>query len=398
MEEVQGNQVMDIGQFVFPFIMAVLTNSLMIIIIYFLRKVPYFSNLFSVWFMVILYLFCVLRIFLPIEFPGLQIILEDRSVYVKIFEAFIQRDADGIARPNTALIIFLCAWAVGIIVISLWNLISQRKFFRYLMANGDYAIDHERAIFSDVVKDVLKNDKNVVLRKTDVITGTVVVGLIHKTVLIPDETYTDDELKMMFRHECMHIKNKDLWIKLLVQIYCCIFWWNPFAYLLKSDLDVSLEMKCDLNATKDFSDAEKLTYIETLKNRSVARSGGKPFVICAELADGKKKSKLVARIKAVLAEPPKRVGQIVINAIIALLFLGIFVGSYVFIWQPVFETELTRDEYELESTQIIVDNTNGYLVKQEDGNYIFYVTDTVFEKVSKEEVEQGMYEDYPIYE
>lgn len=389
---------MDIGQFVFPFIMAVLTNSLMIIIIYFLRKVPYFSNLFSVWFMVILYLFCVLRIFLPIEFPGLQIILEDRSVYVKIFEAFIQRDADGIARPNTALIIFLCAWAVGIIVISLWNLISQRKFFRYLMANGDYAIDHERAIFSDVVKDVLKNDKNVVLRKTDVITGTVVVGLIHKTVLIPDETYTDDELKMMFRHECMHIKNKDLWIKLLVQIYCCIFWWNPFAYLLKSDLDVSLEMKCDLNATKDFSDAEKLTYIETLKNRSVARSGGKPFVICAELADGKKKSKLVARIKAVLAEPPKRVGQIVINAIIALLFLGIFVGSYVFIWQPVFETELTRDEYELESTQIIVDNTNGYLVKQEDGNYIFYVTDTVFEKVSKEEVEQGMYEDYPIYE
>ena len=113
---------------------------------------------------------------------------------MKIFEAFIQRDADGIARPNTALIIFLCAWAVGIIVISLWNLISQRKFFRYLMANGDYATDHERAIFSDVVKDVLKNDKNVVLRKTDVITGTVVVGLIHKTVLIPDETYTDDEL------------------------------------------------------------------------------------------------------------------------------------------------------------------------------------------------------------
>lgn len=390
---------MDIEQLIFPFVMAVITNSLMIVIIYFLRKIPYFANLFNVWFMVILYLFCVLRVFLPIEFPGLQIILEDRSVYVKIFEAFIQRDADGIARPNTALIIFLCAWAVGIIVISMWNIISQRKFFHYLMANGDYATDHERSIFSGVVKDVLKSDKNVALRKTDVITGTLVVGLIHKTVLIPDETYTDDELKMIFRHECMHIKNKDLWIKLLVQIYCCIFWWNPFAYLLKTDLDVSLEMKCDLNATKDLSDTEKLTYIETLKNRSVAKSGGKPFVICAELADGKKKSKLVARIKAVLAEPPKRAGQVIINTVIAILFIGIFAGSYVIIWQPNFREEgPTEESYTLAEGERVVDNDDAYLIKRDDGSYLFYVSNYPPIPVTKEEMEQGMYEDYPIYE
>lgn len=388
---------MDIGQFVFPFIMAVLTNSLMIVIIYFLRKVPYFSNLFSVWFMVILYLFCVLRIFLPIEFPNAQIVLMDNTVYTSLVEAFIQRDADGIARPNTALIVFLCAWAIGIIVIGLSNLISQRRFFRYLMANGDYATDHEREIFCGVAKDVLKSDKNVLLRKTDVITGTVVVGLIHKTVLIPDETYTDDELKMMFRHECMHIKNKDLWIKLLVQIYCCIFWWNPFAYLLKSDLDVSLEMKCDLNATKDLSDTEKLTYIETLKNRSVAKSGGKPFVICAELADGKKKSQLVTRIKAIIAEPPKKVGQIVSNILVALVFVVLFVGSYVFIWQPFYGYIVEENDYELNDSAVIVNDTNSYLVKQSDGDYLFYYKDYPPEKVSKEEVEQGMYEGYPIY-
>ena len=389
---------MDIGQFVFPFIMAVLTNSLMIVIIYFLRKVPYFSNLFSVWFMVILYLFCVLRIFLPIEFPGLQVILADRSVYVSVFEAFIKRDADGIARPNTALIIFLCLWAVGIIITGIRNIVSQRRFTRYLMANGDYATDHEREIFYGVVKDVLKSDKNVALRKTDVITGTLVVGLIHKTVLIPDETYTDDELRMMFRHECMHIKNKDLWIKLLIQIYCCVFWWNPFAYLLKSDLDISLEMKCDLNATKNLSDAEKLTYIETLKNRSVKKIGGKPFVICAELTDGKKKSKLVTRIKAILADPPKRASQAIWNTMIAILFVGIFVGSYVFIWQPFFGFGVNEEDYELTEIGEASNNSNSYLVKQSDGNYLFYAFDFPPVIATKEEVEQGLYEGYPIYE
>lgn len=390
---------MDIGQFVFPFIMAVLTNSLMIVIIYFLRKVPYFSNLFSVWFMVILYLFCVLRIFLPIEFPDLQIVLMDNTVYTSIVDVFVKRDDNGMIHPNTVFYIVLGVWILGILVQSLWALISQHRFRRYLMANGDYATEHERAVFSDVVKDVLKNDKNVVLRKTDVITGTVVIGLIRKTVLIPDETYTDDELKMMFRHECMHIKNKDLWIKLLVQIYCCIFWWNPFAYLLKSDLDVSLEMKCDLNATKDLSDTEKLTYIETLKNRSVAKSGGKPFVICAELADGKKKSKLVVRIKAVLAEPPKKVGQVIINTVIALLFLGIFVGSFIFIWQPNFRAEGPSEEsYELAEGERVINNDDAYLIKCDDGSYLFYVSNYPPIPVTKEEIEQGMYVDYPIYE
>lgn len=389
---------MDIGQFVFPFIMAVLTNSLMIVIIYFLRKVPYFSNLFSVWFMVILYLFCLLRIFLPIEFPGLQVVLMDNTVYTSVVDVFAKRDDNGMIHPNTVFYIVLGVWILGTIAQSLWTVISQYRFKRYLMANGDYATDHERGVFNGVVKDVLKSDKNVTLRKTDVITGTLVVGLIHKTVLIPDETYTDDELKMMFRHECMHIKNKDLWIKLLIQIYCCVFWWNPFAYLLKSDLDISLEMKCDLNATKDLTDAEKLSYIETLKNRSVKKSGGKPFVICAELADGKKKSKLVTRIKAILAEPPKRARQAIWNTMIAILFVGIFVGSYVFIWQPFYGPSVDDESFELADDGIIVDGTNSYLTPNGDGSYMFYFSNLPPIPVTKEEFEQGLYEGYPIIE
>ena len=390
---------MDIGQFVFPFIMAVLTNSLMIIIIYFLRKVPYFSNLFSLWFMVILYLFCVLRIFLPIEFPGLQIVLMDNTVYTSVVDVFVKRDDNGMVHPNMVFYIVMGVWILGILVQSLWALISQHRFRRYLMANGDYATDHERAIFSDVVKDVLKNDKNVVLRKTDVIIGTVVVGLIHKTVLIPDETYTDDELKMIFRHECMHIKNKDLWIKLLVQIYCCVFWWNPFAYLLKADLDFSLEMRCDLRAVRYLTDAERLVYAEALVNHSQTEKHQKtPFVVSAGFADSEKKDKLLMRIQKLLSDPPNKTKQIIVNIFAAVVLLSIFAASYVFIWQPSFNDDLAEDYYELEGDANIIDDSNAYLTRSKNGDYIFYVGDKPLETISKEEVEQGMYEDYPIYE
>ena len=392
---------MDIEQLIFPFVMAVLTNSIMIVIIYFLRKIPYFAKLFSVWFMVILYLFCVLRIFLPIEFPGIQIIIKDYTFYTSIVEHMaVYDDAHTVSYPSTAAWIIIGAWIAGVVIFGLYSLIKQRSFKKYLFANGDYATDEERELFSAVAREVLRTDKNVSLRKSDAVDGAVVVGLIHQTVLIPDKAYTEDELRMIFRHECMHIKDKDLWVKLLVQIYCCIFWWNPFAYLLKKDLDLSLEMKCDLNTTKAFSDEEKLFYVETLKNHSISqKQKNVPFVVSAELADGKKKDKLLVRIKKVLASPPDKGKQISVNVIAAVLFLLIFVSSFIFIWQPSFDDDnLDEEYYELAEGGEVADENNAYLVKQSDGSYLFYCFDYPPVPVTKEEMEEGMYEDYPIYE
>ena len=392
---------MDIEQLIFPLIMAVITNSIMIVIIYFLRKIHYFANLFSVWFMVILYLFCVMRIFLPIEFPGAQIILRDYTVYTALIEPLLQYDSvHNVHYPSSVAWTVIGVWVAGIIILGVRSLIVQKSFKRYLLANGDYATDEERALFTEVAGEVLRTDKNVSLRKTDVIGRTVVIGLIHQTVLIPDKVYTENELRMIFRHECMHIKDKDLWAKLLVQIYCCIFWWNPFAYLLKKDLDLSLEMKCDLNTTKAFSDEEKLFYVETLKNQSVSGSSQKtPFVVSAELTDGKKRDKLAERIKKVLASPPVKAKQVAVNIFIAVLLLLVFVSSFIFIWQPSFDDdEMSEEYYELAEGGKIVDESNSYLIKERDGSYWFYYSSYPPVPVTEEEVEQGMYADYPIFE
>ena len=94
---------MDLRQFIFPFIMAVLTNSLMIVILYGLRKSPYFANLFGVGSMVVLYLFCVLRMYLPIEFPGFQVIVRDSVVYNAVLESLIRRNPSGPGTPGRSL-------------------------------------------------------------------------------------------------------------------------------------------------------------------------------------------------------------------------------------------------------------------------------------------------------
>ena len=75
-----------------------------------------------------------------------------------------------------------------------------------------------------------------------------------------------------------------------------------------------------------------------------------------------------------------------------------FVFSYAFILQPYYGTNIDENEYDLRDDGILADSSNAYLVKQADGSYLFYFQDLPPVPVTREEVEQGMFVDYPILE
>lgn len=396
---------MDIGQFAFPFIMAVITNSLMIIVIYFLCKIPYFANLFSVWFMVVLYLVCVLRVFLPLEFPSVQVIIRDSFIYNLLVDSVSARTEAAIISPNIAFYVIVGVWALGTIVFAIVSVVTHRSKRTYYLANFDFTTEKENAIFDKVADLVLgKSRKNLTLKKTDAVDFIMVIGYFRRYVLLPVKDYNDEELEMIFRHECTHIKNKDLWIKLLIHVYCCIFWWNPFSYLLKHDLDFTLEMKCDLSATKGFDAERTKLYLETVRKNSKTKQAEdktrekSQFFICAELSNARKSKELVKRVKAITLDRPKKVGQVTANVLVSLVLVAIFVVSYFFILQPFYGYDAEDELYELNEGATIVDSSLGYLVLQDNGNYLFYVADFPPEEIPKEDVEQGLFEGYPILE
>ena len=405
---------MDIGQFVFPFIMAVITNSIMIVAIYFLRKIPYFANLFGIWFMFVLYLFCILRVFLPIEFPTIQIILRDGFLYRSLINEVITRAEDSYVTTGSTLYILLGVWIVGSIIFAVVSFYSQKTKLTYYLANYDFTTDEERSLFRKISEEILGENNKVIIKKTDAVDRIMVIGYRRKYVFLPEGDYPSDELEMIFRHECTHVLNKDLLIKLLVHIYCCIFWWNPFSYLLKLDLGYTLEMKCDLVATQDLSDEKVQLYFDALTKRRGNEKNEKkkgrlrrwldrlrrdPFYLNAEFLDNRKKNELVRRIGAIAAAPPKKIGQVIVNAVVSLVFVAIFASSYIFILQPFFGPEVKEEDFELVSDNaIIVDELNGYLVMQDDGTYGLYYDGILIEQVTREDVEGGLYYGYPILE
>ena len=90
-------------------------------------------------------------------------------------------------------------------------------------------------------------------------------GLFHPIILIPIDIYEEKDLRYIFYHELMHWKERDIWIKLLISLLCCVFWWNPCSYLLKLDLSETLEMRCDQSVSRLLTDDEKHEYVDVLK-------------------------------------------------------------------------------------------------------------------------------------
>lgn len=91
---------------IFSFLSALLWSSLLIVAIYPLRHTR-FKQHFGVLSMVMLYLFCAVRLFLPIEFPY-TLIAADSVIYPRIYSLLMQDFAN---RP--LLILLCCLWLLG---------------------------------------------------------------------------------------------------------------------------------------------------------------------------------------------------------------------------------------------------------------------------------------------
>lgn len=389
---------MDLRQIIFPFIMAVLTSSLLILFMFFLRKSKYFAGLFGVGFMVVLYLACILRVALPIEFPEIQIVIMDDTLYVEVVDFFRNHSSVAGIFAFSPLYILLSLWIIGSVILLTRLIVKTVKFRRKVIIQRNFATQDDLSMLEKVKTEVFGKPKRITLRKTDVVKESMTIGFFDKMILIPDIKFDAQELEIILRHECMHIKNRDMWIKLLVEIYCIIFWWNPFAYFLKLDLNNTLETKCDLSVIYRFSDIDTKAYAFTVaKFMSDEKDKSVPEVN-SHFSKSRNNKEAMKRIEAILENPPKKNRQIVAAVFISVLVLSIVLASYLFIWQPDFGIEVDEEKFDLDNTAYIADDSNCYVLKKADGTYWFCFTGFEPQMISKEDVESGMYEGYLIYE
>lgn len=196
-------------------------------------------------------------------------------------------------------------------------------------------------------------------------------------------------------HEYLHWKRKDLWKKFIINIIGMIFWWNPLAYLLCKDLDQIIELNCDNAMSKKYSEMDTLYYLDTLTYMAGGRRANFDKVSSDTLGFVKKLEvrPLKQRFHYVMFKKDDKKTQRKMNLFILCVSVIWFTASYYFILQP--EYIVPSTDMHQENTPFVSDGENSYLEEQKDGTYIFHYG-KYEEKVLKEDVENGIYEEYPI--
>lgn len=190
---------------------------------------------------------------------------------------------------------FLLIWAVG------WgkafvHSIQIHRRLRYLI---DQACLCEKEVVrvKDEWKKKLRIHQNVMVKQTYMIATPIICGIIKPIILLPVNDYSREELDVIFAHELMHCRHKDILWKQLCAFSRIVFWWNPLIRRFLYDVDSWNESYCDYAVTKILKN--KKEYFTT-----VCKLGIKPFqkgtYLCAALYEDKNQLKTrIYRMKAI---------------------------------------------------------------------------------------------------
>lgn len=370
---------------IYSLIWTFINCGLMTLAILFLRTRKNFLARYGTFSLVVLFFCCIIRMFIPVEFPNHQYILHNTFLYNHLLKPFLT-----VTLPEWTLYFALIIWFIGSVIVFL------RLFRQTLIAEREINTNCQPAdrVAVELLKELDPSGKVDVKVSPNIIVA-VLTGFFHPVIYLPAIDYSRQELRYILLHEYTHYKRKDIWTKLFFNILYVIFWWNPFIYVLKLEASGLIEFHCDKQLTKDLSEREVLNYLQILRDNveRMQDSTNSNSLTTIGFIEKANNGPTIQRFRLLLNRTAKSRTGIIPKVVVLVIAAVWMICSYYFILQTYYSApsqDITEKNIETVATE-----DNAYLEELEDGSYIFH-----FKKfsspVSKEEVESGMYDFYPI--
>ncbi len=148
------------------------------------------------------------------------------------------------------------------------------------------------------------------------VTTPLLTGLLRPRIYLPSDRYTWKELELLLSHELSHYRHHDLWYKLILQLVCIVYWFNPLLHWMRREADQDLEFLCDERIMKDGAHEERMQYNYLLAQTAAQRRNfyGLSTGFNGSLADIKKRMVNIMRA-----------GKLKKGKFITFCFLAVFV-------------------------------------------------------------------------
>ena len=366
---------------IFSVWMTILWSSILILIFYVLRKKLVLLDVCSVSGVLILYIFCIIRLLIPIELPWTKE-LWGGEIYNRVYDVVRYEVASGINIYQ----MFGLIWMAGALFFLTKLTIRYIKLTKMLDRIPVKKDERAESVLTAVLKEKEKRPEIV---KTSAVQIPCCVGVFHKRILIPAKEYSDEELHYIILHEYTHLKNNDVLTKLLINSICAVYWWNPLVYLLRKDMQQSLEIRCDGLVSKKMDSISRSNYLAVMltefKDNCHADEFKKYHSSVMPLFE-EHSEKLIERFQ--LVSDRKNGTSVKGNLVATAITMCLLIVSYSFVLQSKYECP--TEEIETDDISYSVDNDNSYITFQ-NGEYILHTGQK--EVVLAEEMAEMMIEE-----
>lgn len=230
-------------------------------------------------------------------------------------------------RTVTALDIIAVVWCLGGIAFISAHMLSYLHYRKRLMRQGMPIEDEEIAGLLSELKNELGIKGGISLWKYSRAASPMLMGFFKPVIVLPKEDYSRDELFFILKHELVHYKRHDIWLKLLLVVAKGIHWFNPVVWMMQREAVIDMEMSCDERVIKNAGYDVKKAYTETLLS-TIHRQYAGQTLLSTQFKGGKQIMK--KRFQNILSGGKKRNGLLLFTGIAVMTMgLGMLVGCSV---------------------------------------------------------------------
>ena len=162
------------------------------------------------------------------------------------------------------------------------------------------------------------------LRVCKKIGSPMMLGILRPVLLMPEGSYTAKDLEYIFRHELLHVKRHDVWMKSLMLAVRIVHWFNPLTIVMSRGMSEDIEILCDAQVVRNMDEGRRREYSEVLLKYLAQKGEGRmEFSTCF----GSRIKKIKDRLLQVSRGGKLRKGYILCGAMLGAVLMGSLLAS-----------------------------------------------------------------------
>jgi len=220
------------------------------------------------------------------------------------------------------IMIILLIWGIVAFFVFAYHIWHYLRFAKMVWRWGVQTDDEKvLSLLQTVMAETGLSGKKIDLRICGFVSSSMLTGFSRPVILLPEKHFDEDELELIFKHELIHYKRHDLFIKLLSVIAVSVQWFNPFVYWMCAAMQTDGEASCDEAVLQNSDKENRQLYAEVI----IGMIGNKPKTMLSACFYGGK-SRIKKRLDCIM-DTTRKIQKPAVIVLLAVAVLTLLSGS-----------------------------------------------------------------------